>query len=420
MLRINFLLFLDQLDSSTPNNALNQSAAENLTEKYIETGGTEIPERVEELQSSEPLMELVLSNQDHDETLENEGPEQIEDNETSIREEISNIPTTTVRTASVDDEPTTTVVSETQDSSDEDRTMSSAEVIKKQEDDFFHDNSAHTRSDDKTQGSELSSEGLENMFAQLARIVDSITEPVPEPEHVTEGKVEKSDGEQAIHYLTNILQTLMEDAELEQKKHLQSIDHKPFEYTTSASTDGEDVVSEVVKVDEETTELHQVIKKPGVDGTTDDNQLKSIKVTNIESNDLQSLKTIEFEGRSFIDNDEPVDPLRTLVEGVELTADITKTVDNFQSFSHPNDSIQLAANQVIETGGDVVLVESEDFLTSVKESAWCVTNLIYGAAGFLTFGLILLLIVSYLRLRQFKRNVLFTCWLIDWYINVYW
>lgn len=175
----------------------------------------------------------------------------------------------------------------------------------------------------------------------------------------------------------------------------------------------EDVVSEVVKVDEETTELHQIIKKPGVDGTISvEAEIKTTKVTTIESNNLVATKTTNFESRSFSDNDDTVvDPLRTLVEGVELTAEITKTVDNFQSLIEPNDSIPFAANQVVENPDDMALVKNDSELNSTSGSVWCATAIyLYTAGGILLILLIVLLgIFSYLRFRQFKRNILFTC-----------
>ncbi|XP_037030328.1 uncharacterized protein LOC119070119 [Bradysia coprophila] len=181
---------------------------------------------------------------------------------------------------------------------------------------------------------------------------------------------------------------------------------------TTTKPHGEDVVSEVVKADEETTEQHQIIKKPGVDDATNGTIVTKINVTIVESKHLVPSGTTNFESRSFGDNDEPVDPLRTLVEAVELTADITKSVDNFQSFIDPNDSIHLAANQVIENKDDMELVESAEKLKVAEASSvWPgAATYIYFAGAVLSIGLIVLLgIVSYLRFRQFKRNLLFSC-----------
>lgn len=183
--------------------------------------------------------------------------------------------------------------------------------------------------------------------------------------------------------------------------------------STTTRPDGEDVVSEVVKADEETTEQHQIIKKPGVDDaiSNGDVEIKSIMVTNVETNDLVATKTANFESRSFSDDDEPVDPLRTLVEGVQLTAEITKTIERFPILNDSNDSIHFAANQVIENKDDMALVKVNEELNSTEESVWCATaRYIYISAGVLSIGLIVLLcIVSFLRFRQFKRNIFFSC-----------
>lgn len=216
-----------------------------------------------------------------------------------------------------------------------------------------------------------------------------------------DGKQQKAEEDnlqisQARNFLDEKNEALLEFLE----RHLKEL------ISTTAKPHGEDVVSEVVKVDEETTELHQIIKKPGVDDATNGTtiELKKIEVTNVESNHLES--------RSFVENNEPVDPLRTLVEAVELTAEITKTADNFQSFMDPNDSIHLAANQIIEDNDDFELANSVDEL-KVDEvpSVWLsAASYIYIAAAILAIVLIVLLgVVSYLRFRQFKRNLLFSC-----------
>lgn len=182
--------------------------------------------------------------------------------------------------------------------------------------------------------------------------------------------------------------------------------------STTANSDGEDVVSEVVKVDEATTEQHQIIKKPGVDDNlNDDVEIEPIKVTNVDSNDLVAAKKTIFESRSFSDSEDPVDPLRTLVEGVELTAEITKAMDNFQSPNDPNDSIHYAANQVVENKDDMALVKNVEELNSGEGSLWETTaRYAYIAGGVLSTGLIVFVgVVSLLRFRQFKRNILFSC-----------
>lgn len=182
---------------------------------------------------------------------------------------------------------------------------------------------------------------------------------------------------------------------------------------TTTKPNEEDVVSEVVKVDEETTEEHhQIIKKPGVnDSDNDDVEIKPIKVTNDVSNELLGTKMVSFQSRSFSDNDEPDDPLRTLVEGVELTAEVTKTVDHFQSVNDQNSAIHYAANQVVETEDDMGLVNSVEELNSSESSEWCTTaKFIFIGGGVLSIGLIVLLgVLAVVRFRQFKRNILFSC-----------
>lgn len=205
--------------------------------------------------------------------------------------------------------------------------------------------------------------------------------------------------------------TIFDDTVKELDKYINNIVEEIGSTTTNS--DGEDVVSEVVKVDEATTEQHQIIKKPGVDddNVNDDVEIKPIKVTNVDSNDLLTAKTTIFESRSFSDNEEPVDPLRTLVEGVELTAEITRAIDNFQSLIDPNDSIHYAANQVVENKDGMALVKNDEELNSGEGSLWEATaRYMYIAVGALSIGLIVLLgVVSVLRFRQFKRNILFSC-----------
>ncbi|KAJ6637919.1 Dual specificity protein phosphatase 23, partial [Pseudolycoriella hygida] len=128
--------------------------------------------------------------------------------------------------------------------------------------------------------------------------------------------------------------------------------------TSTVKPAKEDVVSEVVKVDEETTEQHQVIKKPGV-ALNKVIELKPIHLTNVEANDLPTERTVRYESRSLSENDEPVDPLRTLVEGVELTAEVTKTIDNFRGLSDKNDPIHYAANQIVEIKDTMELGKNE-------------------------------------------------------------
>lgn len=181
--------------------------------------------------------------------------------------------------------------------------------------------------------------------------------------------------------------------------------------STTPKPEEEDVVSQVVKVNEETTEQHQIIKKPGVDDVVIDDsvvEIKPIKVTNVETNDLA---TEIPQGRSFSDNDDPVDPLQTLVEGVQLTAEITKAIDSFQSFNDPNDSIHFAANQVIKNQDDMEVVSNVEELNSADDTVWSATaKYVYIGGGILLIGLIVMLvIVSFVRFRQFKRNILFTC-----------
>lgn len=200
--------------------------------------------------------------------------------------------------------------------------------------------------------------------------------------------------------------TILDGTVKELGKYIKNLVEEIDSMTTNS--DGEDVVSEVVKVDEATTEQHQIIKKPGVD---DDVEIKPIKVTNVDSNDLLAAKTTIFESRSFSDNEEPVDPLRTLVEGVELTAEITKAIDNFQSLIDPNDSIHYAANQVVENKDGMALVKNDEELNSGEGSLWEATaRYMYIAVGALSIGLIVLVgVVSVFRFRQFKRNILFSC-----------
>lgn len=185
--------------------------------------------------------------------------------------------------------------------------------------------------------------------------------------------------------------------------------------STTTNSDEEDVVSEVVKVDEATTEQHQIIKKPGVNDTSiDDVEINPIKGISVASNDLLAAAATIFESRSFSDNDEQVDPLRILVEGVELTADLTKAVDNFQSLMDANDALHYAANQIVESKDDMAVVTNTGELNSDDDddgSLWGASaRYVYIAVGALSIGLIVLLgVVSVLRFRQFKRNILFSC-----------